>query len=386
MFTQTASPDVAVRPAQVTRKTGSDAPTKPAKRSAFERITPRTKLGLYRYPFLDPLASLWVIVSALLNPKNMANVLSMLKNFASLAWLKDDKVVAIHVPGLSPTALLEKLRIGISLKGGLGKVSKRLSRIFRPYALFLWTTEADFHIRLVQRGTVRQSTQDGGYRISRHLLRQMVARRIKVEFKDALKSNDKRAVEHARRAIANLKYQANHAMRVEITVMTREGQWKGHALVVESKKADIWLIEGQVKRDVFMTTDDVFVGVNVVHTSKLFLDQQSLTNLDVNGFFRTDPQQAGNRLVRWTQEYLHSYITALREGSFVQKIVEQVDAIEYREDADKFLSYWLFNVIARGGDPRWFGFWTKAFLQLGLKHLEARLNGRISLPLPGLNL
>ena len=82
---------------------------------------------------------------------------------------------------------------------------------------------------------------------------------------------------------------ANHATRVEVTIMTRDGQWKGHAIVVDSKKADVWLIEGQVKKDIYMTTDDVFVGLNVVHTSKLFLDQQSFTNLDVNGFFRTDP-------------------------------------------------------------------------------------------------
>jgi len=109
----------------------------------------------------------------------MQKVLVMLKQFATLAWLRDDRVVALHVEGMSVDALLARLRIGINVRGGLGKVSKRLSRIFRPYALFAWTDVATLRIKYVTRGVVRQSSQDGGYIISRHYLRQMAHDRAK---------------------------------------------------------------------------------------------------------------------------------------------------------------------------------------------------------------
>ncbi len=235
---------------------------------------------------------------------------------------------------------------------------------------------------------MRQSSQDGGYIISRHYLRQMAHDRAKAEFDPIINnaSMPKAERDHAKRAKANLIWMANHATRVEVTIMTRDGQWKGHAIVVDSKKADVWLIEGQVKKDIYMTTDDVFVGLNVVHTSKLFLDQQSFTNLDVNGFFRTDPTQPGNRLVRWMREYLNSYITAFEKGEYVEKIIDHLDEAKYREDTEKFLGFWLYDVVARGGDPKWFAHWTKAFLRQALQHVNARMNGRISLPIPGLNL
>src|SRR5450759_2127667 len=116
--------NTAVRPAEFTRRRGTSMPaTKPTLKH-YERITPNTKLGLYRYPFLMPLMGLWVIVSALLNHQALQNIVEMLRHFATLAWLKDDKVVAIHVPGLSLSGILTKLRIAINMQGGLGKVSK----------------------------------------------------------------------------------------------------------------------------------------------------------------------------------------------------------------------------------------------------------------------
>jgi hypothetical protein len=116
------------------------------------------------------------------------------------------------------------------------------------------------------------------------------------------------------------------------------------------------------------------------------LDQQSFTNLDVNGFFRTDPTQPGNRIVRWMREYLHSYIVAYEKGEYVEKIIEHLDEAKYREDSESFLKFWLYDVIARGGDVKWFAHWTRAFLRQALQHVNARMNGRISLPIPGLNL
>ena len=170
----------AVRARNVEHKQGGQPPAKAANVEQYVRVTPDTKLGLYTYAFLMPLFGMWTILSAMLSPKGMQKLLTMLKQFATLAWLKDDRVVALRVPGMSLQAILTKLRIGISMQGGMGKVSKRLSRIFRPYALFEWTKADVLVIKRVARGVVRQLSQDGGYLISRHYLRHMARERARV--------------------------------------------------------------------------------------------------------------------------------------------------------------------------------------------------------------
>jgi len=83
----------------------------------------------------------------------------------------------------------------------------------------------------------------------------------------------------------------------------------------------------------------------------VFLDQQSFTNLDVNGF---SARIRLSRAIAWfagCASNLHSYITAFEKGEYGEKIIDHLDEAKYREDTEKFLGFWLYDVVARGGDP-----------------------------------
>jgi len=226
----------------------------------------------------------------------------------------------------------------------------------------------------VRRGLVRMQSQDGAAWVSRRFLKRMASERIAKEFVPFLHDPDKR--EWAQRSIAALRAMAQHAQRAEMTILNRDGEWKGHAIVVETDQYDVRLIEGQVKPDIARTDDRVYLSFQVTHASALFLDRQSLANL--GHFFEP-------HVVRWTREYLQAYLTDLNSGNFLQRLIAQADAVRWKTDAERLLAYSLFEAIISGLDPRWFAKTTKEALSLGLKHIEARTND-LSVPLPGINL
>lgn len=371
---------IVVRPSQISRSNTSSAPAfDPFKNPT---ITNETHLGLYRYPFLG--SGKWAIVDVELGRKNTPTILKTV-NAASLCWLKDDKVVSIFIPGITdPMQYLESKGLAISMCGGFGKLSKRLSRIHRPFALYAMFESDDIDIRYVKHGQVRAKSQDGAGWVSRRFLKRVVAQRIQDEFVPLLKDESTR--ESALRSIANLRSMAAHAQRVEYTLMTARGQEKGHALVVETGKFDLRFVEGQTKPEVRMTNSQVFVGFHVVHSSPLFVDRQSYTNLDVNGFFSHDPDSPGeNRMARWAKEYLQSSIASVMSGDMTRLLVDQADHLAWEQDYETWTKFGLHEFVARGGDVRWFAATIKQALRIPLKHMQSELD-RFAFPIPGRNL
>ena len=269
---------VVVKPSEVVRSAGTQTlPRTPAfDLEALVKATPETPLGIWRYGFLEDLPD-WQIASVPLAPKQMDTLRAMLRASPALAWLKDDKCVALFAPGMDVSAFLRHAGIQVNMRKGMWPVSKRLSRILRPQALFLNTMMDQVRFKYVHRGLVRMHSQDGAAWVSRRFLKRMAQERVAKEFAPFLHDPDKR--EWAQRSIAALRAMAKHAQRAEMTILNRDGEWKGHASVVETDQYDVRLIEGQVKSDIVRTDDRVYLSFQVVHASPLFLDRQSLANL-----------------------------------------------------------------------------------------------------------
>jgi hypothetical protein len=91
------------------------------------------------------------------------------------------------------------------------------------------------------------------------------------------------ALDPARRE--GLEAELRHARRVEFTIMTSNGQDKGHAIVANNLRDEKgrpvdFLLPQDTKGEIRLTNGKTFVGVSVVHGhNDMRLDIQSLINL-----------------------------------------------------------------------------------------------------------
>ena len=87
--------------------------------------------GGMAYPFLPPELQ-WTIVS---RPLGNAGQMHAIYDAPSptLRWVKDDKVLDLHVPGTDTETFLARYGLALSMERGGYVLSKRLSRVMRPY-------------------------------------------------------------------------------------------------------------------------------------------------------------------------------------------------------------------------------------------------------------
>jgi len=257
-------------------------------------------LRLWRYGLLT-LVPEWKIASAPLTERNngMATLRMMLNSNPALAWMKDDKAIALFVKGMDTSAFLAYMGIEIVMTKGVGPVFKRISRVFGQASMYINTVESAVRIQYVRRGIVRMLSQDGAGWVSRSYMMHMAEMRIKDE---ALNADE----------AAALRIEAKRTRRVSYVVLDRKGEWKGHANVVNTNKWDLKLIDGQVKGDIRRTDERVYIAFQAAHSSTLFLDVQSSINL--GKFFES-------KLVGWAHEYLQNYLTKLNDGTAIDAIV-----------------------------------------------------------------
>jgi hypothetical protein len=212
-------------------------------------------------------------------------------------------------------------------------------------------------------------SQDGANWISRRMLRKLVEWRIKTEGKKL----DKQQIKALRRMAA-------HSMRVELTFVNHEGQYKGHALVVNTREWDLMLIEGSQKPEVRTASklNRVFISAEVKHTSELWLDRQSFTNLEVDHFF-------GDNLTQWFADYCQAKLDQFDSGDYINMITAMGDKARWATDANALLNYPIFNYVLSGGNPSWFASTTRQALRASLKGAHARNEDASSFILPGAN-
>jgi hypothetical protein len=109
--------------------------------------------GGLAYPFL-PYEWQWQIVSRPFGDEEaMARIFQpdpptgSSSSRPALRWVKDDKVLDLYVPGMDTEAFLERTGLQLSMSKGGYVLSKRLSRVMRPYRYwgFFQTGDVTLH-------------------------------------------------------------------------------------------------------------------------------------------------------------------------------------------------------------------------------------------------
>ena len=305
----------------------------------------------------------------------------------TLAWSKDGKAVQIYVDGMSTEQFLDHLGLAVDLDNTT-TLGKRLSRLFRPQVATGWFDADDISISydlsqpkfqrvpdpdhpgetMVQWGTgsgddlpaeVVEKVWDGAGVVSRDMLLKMIDQ-LPSDMDPKLRSKTIRELRHAK--------------RVEFTIMTEDGQLKGHAMVSENLSTD-FVVPEDLKRRVRLTDGSQrYVAFDFPHGhDHMRLDVQSLVNL--HPFF--EPEQ----LMQWVQEDFDVYQESVRTGDIAAGMAKLDNHVTIED-----LQNWAIREFAAsGGDINWSGSMVRSYLNAYVNRVNTinEPDGKIKLPVPG---
>lgn len=276
----------------------------------------------------------------------------------TLRWVSGNQVKELYVDGMTTEPFLQQMGLELSLDKGGVVLSKRISRVIRPYFLSHQFRPDEVSITYLQQGEAQAKQWDGAAVVSWKMLQKLL-------LAENLPSGKR----------AELEQEIQTAGRVEFTILTAKGQDKGHAIVSDDLPADFLLPEdtkGQVK----LTSGKVFVGINFVHSKKqMAMDEQSTINLHeaVDEEFLLDRLYERGELFKEGLE--NGRISALMGQIHPEARLEDLEAWPLRE------------FLASGGDPRWFSSHIRSILNQHMEPLQAYLDNpaenRLRLPVPG---
>ena len=305
----------------------------------------------------------------------------------TLSWAKDGKAVHIYVDGMTTQEFLDHLGLEIDLQNTT-TTSKRLSRLFRPQAATAWLDADDVSISYelsqpkfqrvpdpnnpdetsVEWGTgsgnelppdVVEKVWDGAGVVSRDMLTKII---------------DQLPDDMDPRLRAKTIRELRQAKRVEFTIMTEEGQLKGHAMVSEDLSTD-FVIPRDLKTQVKLTDPRKrYVAFEFPHGhDHMRLDVQSAINLS--------PFFSGDQLVQWLEEDFEVFEQSVKTGDIAAGMA-RLDRNTTVEDLQKWA---LREFAASGGDINWSGSFVRSYMN---KYIE-RVNdltdpdSKLKMPVPG---
>jgi hypothetical protein len=318
--------------------------------------------GGLAYPFL-PDDRQWQIVSRPLDDEAAGSISPT--DFPTLRWVKDDKVLDLYVPGMDTAAFLARTGLQLSMHKGGYVLSKRLSRVMRPFRY--WGFFGANEVTIDYNEQLNPQLWDGCGQVSRGFVQRLA---------DSLQLDER----HRRELL-----QAN---RFEVTTLHAAGQDKGHVLVVDDLAVDFMFPAGSAKTELslvdpssFDHTQDgsgqasrVFVGLQPVHSEdQMCLDVQSLINL--HPFFR--PEQ----LLAWADMESALFLSGIRDGR-LEGILNRLYDAESVADLDSLADWHVGDYIAGGGRLMWFAGMVKAVARQHLNRLGSRA-GKLRCPAPG---
>lgn len=305
----------------------------------------------------------------------------------TLSWAKDGKAVHIYVDGLSTQDFLDELGLEIDLQNTT-TTSKRLSRLFRPQAATAWFDAEDVSISyelsqpkfqrvadpnnpgetIVEWGTgsgdelppdVVEKVWDGAGVVSRDMLTKMI---------------DQLPDDMDARLRAKIIRELRYAKRVEFTLMTEDGQLKGHAMVSENLGTD-FVIPQDLKTQVKLTDPSQrYVAFEFPHGhDHMRLDVQSAINL--NPFF------SGEQLVQWLEDDFQVFEQSVQTGDIAAGMAK-LDRNTTVEDLQQWA---LREFAASGGDINWSGSFVKSYMNsyLGRVSTLTDPDSKLKMPIPG---
>ncbi len=271
----------------------------------------------------------------------------------TLRWVKDTKVVDLYMKNTGVTQFLETTGLSLHMNKGAFVLSKRISRIMRPYRY--WNFFQPAEITIDHNPALDPAVWDGAGQISRQLVQRMA---------DNLDPNHPNY---------NLYMKELNGNRFEITVMHTDGQEKGHVYVVDGLAVDLMFPAGSAKTEVRLT-GRVFVGIAPVHGNEhMRLDVQSLINL--YPFFKPE------HLLAWTQEESEMFYQGIRTGE-VEQLLSRINNIKSSDDLIKLKKWFLGEYLVSGGSLMWFPGTVKAMARQHLLRLYAGQR-KLRLPIPG---
>lgn len=312
------------------------------------------------YPFLARLGFAWALQSRPLeeagkNPKELP----------CLRWVNEQRLNDLYIQGMDTERFLKACGLELSMKQGGFVLSKRLSRIFRPYWIYGFFPRESISVRYLEQDEAGMKRWDGAGRISRRLLLRLIA-----ELPPELPIHKRRQMEHELR----------HARRIEFTVMgladwsaaSYGGQDKGHAAVIENLDVDLELPR-DTKGQVCLRDGTVFIGLYPVHAAdEMRLDIQSLINL--HPFFRQED------LLAWLHEEGQLFLQAVFTGDVASAMLR----LRSGESLEELQRWHLREYFVSGGHPMWFGSILKAFINQHLKRISHQALEELRLPIPGM--
>jgi hypothetical protein len=320
-------------------------------------VIPHTAaLGGAEYPFLEATGRAWNIVTWNIDePPQLHPAHTFEQDSPTLRWVNGGSVVDVYVDGMSTEEYLQSSGLELDMRKGGYVLSKRLSRIMRPHFVSGMFPADDITVRYMDElGPEGEKVWDGAGVISRRMLERMVLSQDLTEAKRE-----------------QLLREMKHAHRVEFTVMSDDGQDKGHAIVSDDLDVD-FLMRRDTKKEVRLTNGQKFVGIGFVHGhDDMRLDIQSLINL--HPFFEE------GELGEWLDEEGKLFIESIETG----KVAEAMSRIDRHATLEEVQEWPLREYLASGGSPMWFSSHVKALANQHLQRLNQSTLEKLRLPIPG---
>ena len=319
-------------------------------------ITAGTELGGATYPFLETIGHEWSIVTRhITTPSLAASPETLEMTRPTLRWVNGQHIVEVFVDGLTSEQFFQATGLVVSLEKGGFVLSKRLSRLLRPYFIRRQFAAHEVSISyLDNQDNHGRKVWDGAGLISRRLLEHLLI---------------PPGVSAAKRAaLSRALYRAH---RVEFTLVTERGQDKGHAIVADQLPTD-FVLPQDTKREVKLVNGTCFVGINLLHSlDTMRLDIQSLINL--YPFFGVE------QLASWLNDEGAVFTEAVKSGT-VTEAMRRIDSFDHVADLERWP---LREYFASGGQPLWFADITKNLMNQHLSRLNAATLSKMNLPVPG---
>ncbi len=271
-------------------------------------------------------------------------------------------------------------RLPLEFDNSIGKVDKRISRLLSIHDAGRALPESEVRIGHLRVGPATRMALEGAeVVISRSFLRRVIEPELD-RWHELARAGGPDEMSEARRQIRRLKAlmpKRHEVGAVFITVQTRKGHLKGHAIVrdrvvdSDGNRVDLLFPEDALKTEVRLTVPDVFVAVTKAKASRLRLDIQTLTMHGKDGFLKTIAPMI-------VTEYVDDVIDKLQAGRFHELLESLVDSSG--PDRLRKLRGWpLLDFVSRGGDPGWFAWTVQAMGRAALGEIVAAAD-RIRIP------
>ncbi|MEM9955251.1 MAG: hypothetical protein AAF846_26830 [Chloroflexota bacterium] len=330
-------------------------------------INRKTALGGASYPFLERLNQPWMIHSWDIADEQVEHYNAPI----ALRWVNGSSVNDLYIEDMESDTFLKSTALDPQMNKGGFVLSKRISRLMRPYFMYGFFEGAEISVQYLDQDAREEKIWDGAGQVRRSVLL-----RVLEQLPD-LSANKRAELEHELR----------HTKRIEFTMMgkgdwsasNRYGQDKGHAVVFEDHELDAdFVLPRDTKGEIKLNDGSILIGLYAVHhADTMRLDIQSLINLW--GFFQHQ------ELVQWLHEEGQLFLASVQNGDVARAMrrIDQTDIGENDEALEAIKNWHIREYLASGGDPTWFGSIVKGLINQHLKRINYSSLGRLRLPVPG---